>query len=104
MRTCTSLLPRTKRISRARGVRAWALRVAGRAPLVIGGDFNLRRPRLEGFADAGGVNVDHLFARGLQPAGAPRTLEKGVLSDHPPLLYELASSAPAPPDPEETAP
>ena len=71
-----------------------------RPPLILGGDLNLREPR----ASAGSVHVaardvDHIFARGLSPAGEPRRLERRVelrgvaveLSDHPPLLAEPAA-------------
>jgi len=74
-------------------MRTWALGLAGDAPLLVGGDFNLRRPELPGFVHAGGVNVDHLFARGPAPADPPQRLEKGTLSDHPPLLYRLVERA-----------
>jgi len=68
---------------------AHALRWAGGRPLVLGGDVNLRAPRLDGFAHAGGHGVDHLFARGLAPGGL-RRLERGGLSDHVPLLATLS--------------
>jgi endonuclease/exonuclease/phosphatase family metal-dependent hydrolase len=81
--------------------RLWsqALAWADGAPLILGGDLNLRKP-----ADPGGAvahvaqrDVDHIFARGLLPHGEAalldrRTaLERGTveLSDHPPLLVEL---------------
>jgi len=65
--------------------RAAALRWAGGAPLVLGGDCNVVRLALPGFAHAGASHVDHLFARGV---AHPRseTLERGGLSDHAPLL------------------
>jgi endonuclease/exonuclease/phosphatase family metal-dependent hydrolase len=65
----------------ADAVRAWA----GTEPAVLGGDFNLRQPSLPGFLPAGKRDVDHIFAHGLEPA-AVEVLERGQLSDHPPLV------------------
>lgn len=78
--------------------RLWALSEvwAGDAPLVLGGDLNLRSPR----APAGTLHlaqrdVDHLFVRGLARTDEARRLQRGVtlmdgrtveLSDHVPLL------------------
>jgi len=67
-----------------------ALRWAGDRPLVFGGDVNLRTPRLDGFAHAGGHSVDHLFARGLEPHGVER-LDRGALSDHVPLVATFSA-------------
>jgi len=69
---------------------ATALRWAGEAPLVLGGDFNVRAPAVPGFAAAGGVHVDHVFARGLAPAGQAERLDRGDLSDHPALRVTLS--------------
>jgi endonuclease/exonuclease/phosphatase family metal-dependent hydrolase len=88
-----------------------ALAWAGPAPLLVGGDLNLRTPRVpEGetaLAHVAGHNVDHLFARGLHPvqpgarpgpAPTPLRLDRETelvsggrvaLSDHEPLLVEL---------------
>jgi endonuclease/exonuclease/phosphatase family metal-dependent hydrolase len=77
--------------------RETALGWAAGAPLVLGGDFNVRRPDVPGFVAAGGVHVDHVFARGLAPAGAVELLDRGELSDHPPLRVTLSPAAsPAP--------
>jgi endonuclease/exonuclease/phosphatase family metal-dependent hydrolase len=74
---------------------AWA----GGAPLVLGGDLNLRDPRVPGFAHAGASHVDHVFARGLAPLHAAHAahaharaeiLDRGGLSDHAPLRVTLA--------------
>jgi endonuclease/exonuclease/phosphatase (EEP) superfamily protein YafD len=74
---------------------ASGLRWAGDAPLVLGGDFNIRGLALDGFEYAGGHEVDHIFVRGLQPAGH-EVLERGRLSDHAPVAAELRTdSAPA---------
>ena len=73
----------------ARAARAWA----ADAPLVFGGDLNLRRPELDGFVHVGGRDVDHLFVRGLQASG-PERLEHGTLSDHIPLRFTLSPRRP----------
>jgi endonuclease/exonuclease/phosphatase family metal-dependent hydrolase len=71
-------------------------RWAAQAPIVFGGDFNIRSPVLEGFEYAGGHEVDHVFVRGLKPL-ASEVLERGRLSDHAPVRVELTTeSAPAP--------
>jgi endonuclease/exonuclease/phosphatase family metal-dependent hydrolase len=71
-------------------VRRWA----GDAPALLGGDFNVREPRAPGFALAGGHNVDHVLVRGLTAAGPAMTLKRGRLSDHRPVVVELASPTP----------
>jgi len=68
----------------AASVRRWA----GDAPAIIGGDFNVTDPVVPGFERAGGRGVDHVFARHLRRARA-RTLERGSLSDHPPIWVEV---------------
>jgi endonuclease/exonuclease/phosphatase family metal-dependent hydrolase len=69
--------------------RASAERWAAGAPLVLGGDLNVRDPVLPGFAHAGAHHVDHVFARGWTPAGPAETLDRGALSDHAPLRVAL---------------
>jgi endonuclease/exonuclease/phosphatase family metal-dependent hydrolase len=70
--------------------RATALRWADGAPLVLGGDFNVRDPSLRGFVHAAGDGVDHLFATGgLTPAGPRELLARGDLSDHAPVRVTL---------------
>jgi endonuclease/exonuclease/phosphatase family metal-dependent hydrolase len=71
--------------------RATMLDWAAGASLVLGGDFNLRAPELEldGLVHAGGHDVDHVFAVGLQSAGEAELLERGELSDHAPVLVTL---------------
>ena len=81
--------------------RLWAaaLAFAGPAPLVVGGDLNLREPRAPApdVAHVAARDVDHVFARGLRPAGEPRCPPRGLdgtstprlLSDHPALIVEL---------------
>lgn len=63
---------------------------AGDAPAVLGGDFNVREPRAPGFAPAGGHGVDHVLVRGVEPGGPATVLDHGPLSDHAPVLVELA--------------
>lgn len=70
---------------------SWASRDVGRAarawpqsPLLFGGDLNVRRPVVEGMTWLGGNHVDHFFGRGLD-GGAFEVLERGELSDHPPI-------------------
>jgi len=77
--------------------RATAERWVGRAPLVLGGDFNVRAPEMPGFTHAAGERIDHVFARGLEIAGPGATLERGTLSDHPPVLARLSFPLPPPP-------
>jgi endonuclease/exonuclease/phosphatase family metal-dependent hydrolase len=64
---------------------AWA---AG-APLVLGGDLNLRAPSVDGFAHVAGHSVDHVLVRLLHAAGPGRTLQRGSLSDHEPLVVDV---------------
>ena len=66
-----------------------AIEWAAGAPVVMGGDLNEPRPRMAGFVHADGSNVDHVFARGLEPAGPADELERGHLSDHAPLAVAL---------------
>ena len=58
------------------------------AHVVLGGDTNVRRPRADGFAVAGGHGVDHVLVRGFERVRAS-VLERGPLSDHAPVLVEL---------------
>jgi endonuclease/exonuclease/phosphatase family metal-dependent hydrolase len=73
---------------------AWASRdtlralAAFPAPLLFGGDLNLHgRPELPGLTWIGGNHIDHLYAQG----GTARfeVLERGRLSDHPPVRVTL---------------
>jgi endonuclease/exonuclease/phosphatase family metal-dependent hydrolase len=69
---------------------AIARRWAGGAPLVFGGDVNLRRPELPGLVRVAGNHVDHLFTDGRPAAGKGQVLERAELSDHPPVAVALA--------------
>jgi len=73
----------------ARAARGWA----GAAPVVLGGDCNVPVPRAQGFAYAAGRGVDHVLVRGGPAAVGPARVlpRQGGLSDHPPLLVELAA-------------
>jgi endonuclease/exonuclease/phosphatase family metal-dependent hydrolase len=66
--------------------REWA---AG-APLVLGGDLNLRHPAFGGMVHVAGNHVDHVFTDGRAAAGRARVLDRGRLSDHPPVAVTLA--------------
>lgn len=68
---------------------AAALGWADDAPLVLGGDFNTRVPRVAGLAYVGGHGVDHVLARGLKGTTATAVLDRGALSDHAPLLVTV---------------
>jgi endonuclease/exonuclease/phosphatase family metal-dependent hydrolase len=70
----------------ARTALAWA----GEAPLVLGGDFNVRDPQVDGFVRAGGHRVDHVLVRGLHAVGQAEVLDRGRLSDHAPVRVTLA--------------
>jgi endonuclease/exonuclease/phosphatase family metal-dependent hydrolase len=63
---------------------------AGGAPVVLGGDFNVRSLELPGLEQIGGHDVDLVFAAGFERAGGPDVLPHGRLSDHAPVLVELA--------------
>jgi endonuclease/exonuclease/phosphatase family metal-dependent hydrolase len=68
-----------------------ARRWAGGTPLIFGGDINLKRPpELPGLVHLGGNHVDHLFSSGRPAAGKREVLDRGNLSDHPPVAVTLA--------------
>jgi endonuclease/exonuclease/phosphatase family metal-dependent hydrolase len=71
--------------------RTSALGWADGAPLVLGGDLNVRDPDVPGFAPAGGHDVDFVFAHGLTPAAPAEVLERGTLSDHAPVRVTLGA-------------
>jgi endonuclease/exonuclease/phosphatase family metal-dependent hydrolase len=73
---------------------ALTLQWAAGAPAVLGGDFNHRDPAVDGFARAASARVDHVLVHGLRATRPGRRLQRGPLSDHPPLVAEL-SPAPA---------
>ena len=63
---------------------------AGGMPLVFGGDVNLKRPEFPGLVRVAGNHVDHLFTDGRAAAGKAQVINRGVLSDHPPVAVTLA--------------
>ena len=65
---------------------AWA---AG-APVVLGGDLNTRAPLAPGFTHVAGHGVDHVLVQPATAAPSERTLSHGRLSDHAPVLAEIA--------------
>jgi endonuclease/exonuclease/phosphatase family metal-dependent hydrolase len=76
-----------------------ALSWAGGAPLVLGGDLNLRAPGPGDLVHVAARDVDHLFVRGLELDGEPELLDRGAasdgaveLSDHPPLRARVRVS------------
>jgi len=77
--------------------RSTALSWAGEAPLLLGGDFNVRSPQMPGFTHAAGGRIDHVYSRGAEPAGPGIVLEHGILSDHPPVLARISFPVPQPP-------
>jgi endonuclease/exonuclease/phosphatase family metal-dependent hydrolase len=70
--------------------RATALRWAADAPLVLGGDLNVRDPDVPGLAHAGAGGVDHVYAHGLVAVAPAELLDRGTLSDHAPVRVTLA--------------
>jgi endonuclease/exonuclease/phosphatase (EEP) superfamily protein YafD len=66
------------------------------APLVLGGDLNLRAPQIPGMQHVAARDVDHIFAAGLraresEPLDRRASVDGATveLSDHPPLLAVL---------------
>jgi endonuclease/exonuclease/phosphatase family metal-dependent hydrolase len=70
---------------------AATVRWAAGSPAVLGGDTNTRLPGAAGFAVAGGHSVDHVMVRGLTCSAPARTLPRRRLSDHAPVILELAA-------------
>jgi endonuclease/exonuclease/phosphatase family metal-dependent hydrolase len=67
------------------------LRWAGDAPVILGGDFNVRTPEVDGFQWAGGHHVDHVLVRGFRADGPGTRPARGALSDHEPVLVVLSA-------------
>jgi endonuclease/exonuclease/phosphatase family metal-dependent hydrolase len=63
---------------------------APEGPAVLGGDFNLRDPGVPGFERVAQRDVDAILIRDLHAVGPADVLERGPLSDHPPLAVTLA--------------
>ena len=66
------------------------LRWSAGEPGIIGADCNTRTPSFPGFRHCGGHVLDHVFARGLQRTGPVELPDRDGLSDHVPVLVELA--------------
>jgi len=80
--------PRTR--AEVRHAAGTGLAWAGGAPLVLGGDLNLRDPgELTGLRHVAGHWVDHVYVSGLEPAGRTEVLDRGTLSDHKPIAVNL---------------
>lgn len=70
-------------------IAAWA----GDAPALLGGDMNIARPQVPGWADLGGHGIDRFLARGPWSVTAPPvTLDARGLSDHAPVVVEVVRS------------
>jgi endonuclease/exonuclease/phosphatase family metal-dependent hydrolase len=70
----------------ADAARTWA----GGLPLVLGGDFNLGAPAVEGLRSVADRDVDHvLIGERWRVVGEAQTLNRGTLSDHLPLAVTL---------------
>jgi endonuclease/exonuclease/phosphatase family metal-dependent hydrolase len=83
--------PRALALADTRAAVEHARRWAAGAPLIFGGDINLKRaPERPGLVHLGGNHVDHLFSSGRPAAGKREVLDRGTLSDHPPVAVTLA--------------
>jgi endonuclease/exonuclease/phosphatase family metal-dependent hydrolase len=60
------------------------------APAILGGDFNLEAPTAPGFVRVGGHDVDHVLVRGQRANEGTEILDAGALSDHRPLVVDVA--------------
>jgi endonuclease/exonuclease/phosphatase family metal-dependent hydrolase len=69
---------------------ATAIAWSAGAPLVLGGDLNTHDPSAPELVPAAGNGVDHVLVRAARPAAEGRTLDHGRLSDHAPVLAEVA--------------
>ena len=69
---------------------SWTILRPQGATAILGGDMNTRAPVAPGFAHAAGHGVDHILVRGLEVVAPGRTLDRGTLSDHCPVLAEVA--------------
>jgi endonuclease/exonuclease/phosphatase family metal-dependent hydrolase len=105
--TCLVNFPGSAReaLAEAELERLWELTLAwaGDAPVIVGGDLNLRSPRAPdtSIVHIAHRDVDHLFARGLEPFAEPDLLDRRAmldedqmveLSDHVPLVVGPARS------------
>jgi endonuclease/exonuclease/phosphatase family metal-dependent hydrolase len=74
----------------ARRAAASAFRWADGRPVLLGGDFNIREPALDGFEFAGGHGVDEFYLRGMSVGAGASVLDRGRLSDHAPVAVTIA--------------
>jgi endonuclease/exonuclease/phosphatase family metal-dependent hydrolase len=65
---------------------------AGPAPIVLGGDFNLRSVAPPGFEAVAGHGVDHILVRDLDLVAPAEVLERGHLSDHAPVAVSVETT------------
>jgi endonuclease/exonuclease/phosphatase family metal-dependent hydrolase len=73
---------------------ATAFEWSGPEPLVLGGDYNLRRPELGALSHVGERDVDHIFVNAdMTAAGEAEVLDRGALSDHPPLRVTVQTAS-----------
>jgi endonuclease/exonuclease/phosphatase family metal-dependent hydrolase len=69
--------------------RQWA---GAATAIVLGGDFNVPEPELAGFERVPGHRgVDQIFVRNLRFDGHVRTLDRGTLSDHKPIVVNVVT-------------
>jgi endonuclease/exonuclease/phosphatase family metal-dependent hydrolase len=68
----------------------WTIPRAQGAAAILGGDMNTRAPVAPGFTHAASHGVDHILVRGLEVVAPGRTLDRGTLSDHHPVLADVA--------------
>jgi endonuclease/exonuclease/phosphatase family metal-dependent hydrolase len=85
----------TRAAADLRRARAAALEWSSGAPLVLGGDLNLRVPDVPGFVHAGRGKVDHVFCRGWEPVEDSESPGRGRLSDHAPVAIVLRGAGAA---------
>jgi endonuclease/exonuclease/phosphatase family metal-dependent hydrolase len=64
------------------------------APALLGGDLNVRAPAAPGFALIGGHGVDHVLGHRLRAAGPAEVPQRGRLSDHAPVIVDVAHGDP----------
>jgi endonuclease/exonuclease/phosphatase family metal-dependent hydrolase len=69
---------------------SWTIPRSQGAAAILGGDMNTRSPAAPGFALAAGHGVDHVLVHGLEVVAPGRTLDRGTLSDHCPVLADVA--------------
>jgi endonuclease/exonuclease/phosphatase family metal-dependent hydrolase len=69
-------------------------RWAAGAPMILGGDFNVREPQLPGLTRAGGHGVDQVYAGNGLSGAMTAVLDRGRLSDHAPVLVSVVENSP----------